>query len=364
MSFSSFIIPNPAFALPKNLRTPTLLVMGQNDTIVLPEHTHILSQQFCKENVRLVVHEGGEYSLSYTLELRQIILGLLSLGHFVPRKPEWRAFLIELFKSFSSSSGGSNASSLFMRNIGVGSSDTFIPCAGIPYPLLPNRDAEVNKKKARDALMKNRRKSWTEVVPKSIWEGGLDEMDEIDEEAEENEMEPIKFDGKFSFGAAAAPKSKALDLTLDPSARVHFFENVPRKVQANPRSGSASSDSSSTISTPSCYSDDGVLESPPSPSRQFKPTAPASILLKESDFVAKNGKGNKAGVVRHGPSSRPSSKKVQLGGKVLRVKTIGGREIVVESAYAGDDAPFDYAMDLEKGVTDIDISRHDVDGAF
>ncbi|KLO07769.1 hypothetical protein SCHPADRAFT_894380 [Schizopora paradoxa] len=331
VSFSSFIIPNPAFAVPKNLRTPTLLVMGQNDTIVLPEHTHILSQQFCKENIRLVVHEGG---------------------HFVPRKPEWRAFLIDLFKAFagSSASGSSNASALYMRNIGVGSSGAFVPCGGIPYPLLPNRDEEVKKKKAREAITKSRRKSWTEVVPKTIWEGGVDEMDEIDEEVEETEMEPIKFDEKFSFGAAAAPALKG----LDPNARVHFFENVPRNAQANARSGSASSESSLGPSTPPSYSDDGSLASKPTP-----------ILLKESDFRAKHGKAIKVGTPRRSSSYRRGSKKVQTGGNILRVQTIGGREIVVESSYGGDEVPFDYAIDLEKGVADIDISQHGaVDGSF
>ena len=60
VGFSSFVVPNPAFALPKNLRTPTLLVMGSNDAIVIPELTYTLSQHFCKENMRLEVHSGGE----------------------------------------------------------------------------------------------------------------------------------------------------------------------------------------------------------------------------------------------------------------------------------------------------------------
>jgi len=322
VSFSSFVIPNAAFAVPKNMRTPTLLVMGQNDTIVLPEHTHILAQQFCRQNVRLEVHNGG---------------------HFVPRKPEWRTFLIELFKSFARAPVGSGASPLFMHTIGTGSS-SFVPSAGVPYPLLPDREAESKKTKAREALRKNRRKSWTEVVPKTVWEGGFEEMDEIDEEAEEPGMEPIKFDKAYSVGAttASAPSSKG-------NAGIHSFDNVPRKVPAKSRSGSASSESSSasvsltlsTPSTPSCYSDDGSSESPPPPRPRFQPTVPTSILLKDSDFAAKT---NTVGTVRRRPSSQPTSKKVQPVGKILRVQTIGGREIVVQSSYDGDEAPFDYAI--------------------
>jgi len=35
--------------------------MGLTDTVVLPEHTIAFSKQFCKQNMRLEVHTGGEY---------------------------------------------------------------------------------------------------------------------------------------------------------------------------------------------------------------------------------------------------------------------------------------------------------------
>lgn len=276
----------------------------------------------------------------------------------MPRKPEWRKFLIEFFKSFAEECGASDASPLFMHAIG-NQSPAFVSSTGIPFRFMPDEEAARRKRKACQALRANRRKSWIEVVPKTFWEGGLDLADEIREEAEEgNSMEPVKFEDGYDIGASATNNYKG----IDPSTRVHFFDVAPRKV-LNSRSGSASSETSSTSlslelstpSTPSCYSDDG---SPPSPRRGFQPTIPASILLKETDFAVKTKKPEPASTYR-----RRSS--VQHGAKILRVQTIGGRDIVVKSSFDGGKAPIDYALDLEKGVADIDIANDGaVDGAF
>ncbi len=128
----------------------------------------------------------------------------------MPRKPEWRTFLIKLFRSFATMPGSNGTSPLFMHAVGTGSS-IFIPCAGIPFPLVPNEEVECNKRKAREVLRANRRKSWTEVVPKTTWEGGFDEMDEIIEEAKGVGMECIVFDEGYTVGAMATPNSKGID---------------------------------------------------------------------------------------------------------------------------------------------------------
>lgn len=58
--FSCFKILNPGFSAPKNMKTPTLLVVGSNDTVVLPEHSYDLAGFFDKANVRIEVHNGGK----------------------------------------------------------------------------------------------------------------------------------------------------------------------------------------------------------------------------------------------------------------------------------------------------------------
>lgn len=305
-----------------------------------------------------------EVNILLSRYLTQRVIHQTFSGHFVPRKPEWRKFLIEFFKSFAEETGTSAASPLFMHAIG-NTSPAFVSSTGIPFRFMPDEEAARRKRKACQALRANRRKSWIEVVPKTFWEGGLDLVDEIREEAEMEEgngMEPVKFEDGYDMSASATNNYKG----IDPSSRVHFFNVAPRKVPVNSRSGSASSETSSnslslelsTPSTPSSYSDDGSSVSPPSPRRGFQPTAPASILLKETDFAAKTKKLSSASTYRRRSSLQP-------GAKVLRVQTIGGRDIVVRSSFDGGKAPIDYAMDLEKGVADIDMAKDGaVDGAF
>jgi len=227
-------------------------------------------------------------------------------------------------------------------------------------PFVPDDKAESAKTKAREAIRKSRRKSWTEVVLKTAWEGGFDEMDEIDEEVEETPMEPVKFDEGYSIGGTATTAAKGGDL----NARVHFFADASRKARVANRSGSVASDSGSSMSieistpsTPSCYSDDGLAEPAPSPGPRYKPTVPASILLKNSDFVSK-GTNVKAGGFRRRASFQPIAKTVTLKKEEpfatgLRLQTTGGREIVLLSSYEVEEAPFDYAIDLENGLTEI-----------
>lgn len=61
--FSGFLVPSETFAAPAGMRTPTLLVQGQHDTLVLPEWTNYLYDRFDKEkgDVRLEMHEGGTF---------------------------------------------------------------------------------------------------------------------------------------------------------------------------------------------------------------------------------------------------------------------------------------------------------------
>lgn len=49
------------------MKTPTLLVVGSNDTVVLPEHTYDLAGFFDKANVRIEVHNGGK-EISFALQ--------------------------------------------------------------------------------------------------------------------------------------------------------------------------------------------------------------------------------------------------------------------------------------------------------
>jgi len=194
-------------------------------------------------------------------------------------------------------------------------------------------------------------------------------MDEIDEETEGAGMAPIKFDDGYSVGVAAAAAAAALG--VNPNAQVHFFADGARNARAAARPGSASPDSAkssisidiSTPSTPSCYSDDGLSEPSPSPRPLHKPTVPASILLKKSDFAPKNGRTKAGGAGRRASfqaaSVAASLKKAEpLGAGGLRFKTTGGREIVLQSSYEPDEVPFDYAIDLEKGVLEIDAGNN------
>ncbi|KLO09457.1 hypothetical protein SCHPADRAFT_943633 [Schizopora paradoxa] len=342
ITFSSFIIPNVGFEVPKNMRTPTLVVLGLTDTVVLPEHTLAFSKQFCKPNMRLEVHTGG---------------------HYVPRQSQWRTFLIELLGAFAkspdSASGSVTVPPLFQPKFhGIDMQTSAFANAMLPFA--PGSASDVAKPKAQEPVRKSRRKSWTEVMPRTAWEGGFEEMDEIDEEETEvAAMEPVKFDEGYSFGATAATITKG----LDPSARVHFFEaDAPGGTRASPRPKSDSATSFnidvSTPSTPSSYSDDGLSEPSPTPSPRFQPTVPASILLKKSDFTSKSDRAKAGG------SGRRASFQINLGNgkKVevevpeggLRFKTTGGREIVLQSSYEPDEVPFDYAIDLENGFANVD----------
>ncbi len=242
--------------------------------------------------------------------------------------------------------------------------------ANAMLPFSPGGQTDSAKTEARVAIRKSRRKSWTEVMPRTAWEGGFDEMDEIDEETEGPGMAPVKFDDGYSIGVAAAAEA-ATALGVNPNAQVHFFADDPRNARAPARSGSASPDSAkssisidiSTPSTPSCYSDDGLSEPSPSPRPLHKPTVPASILLKKSDFAPKNGRTKAGGAGRRASFQAVAAglKKAEpLGAGGLRFKTTGGREIVLQSSYEPDEVPFDYAIDLEKGVLQVDASN---DGA-
>lgn len=154
VSFSSFLIPKPAFEVPKNVCTPALFVVGENDAIVPPELTHRLSKQFC--NARLEIHNGGKSIQS--IDVYPYFLTRPS-GHFVPRKPEWRTFLIGFFKAFAGDGDkaphSGSASCLFAQSL-RGDGGRFVPTtAGIAFPLLCSMEAESAKKKAREAITKS-----------------------------------------------------------------------------------------------------------------------------------------------------------------------------------------------------------------
>ena len=67
LCFSGFLIPSESFAAPLGMRTPTLLVQGENDTLVLPEWMSYLCDLFDKDagNVRVKMHEGGTKVVLY-----------------------------------------------------------------------------------------------------------------------------------------------------------------------------------------------------------------------------------------------------------------------------------------------------------
>lgn len=62
IGLSPFVMPGAAreFIPPKSMRTPTLMLLGIYDTIVLPEKTHALSVHFLRSCVRVEVHDGGK----------------------------------------------------------------------------------------------------------------------------------------------------------------------------------------------------------------------------------------------------------------------------------------------------------------
>lgn len=323
-------------------------------------------------------------------------------------------------------------------------STSFVPCAAIPYPLMPNKAAERAKTKAREAMRRSRRTSWTEVLPKSAWEGGLDDEDDGEDDGEVDADEaalgvrfvsfgpgygitaapedvgvgvgagagvggtlqgideedgdfadglpPVRFDAGYSVGGDAK--------SLDANGKVRFFADTRAKTTTRsrlrsipvavtptggtPRSreGSGASvgidvEAASDCSTPSFYSDSSFDASssplaapgstmtkkrgsisisntaPTASARRPSQTIPASILLNRTNFSVDSLKKVPSTATAAGTAGlrRPAKIAKKVGvkpdGKVLRVQMIGGREILVESAYKGNAAPYDY--DLEKG---------------
>ncbi|KAJ7750452.1 FSH1-domain-containing protein, partial [Mycena maculata] len=79
---SGFLAPGIAyksFPLPPMIHTPSLHIIGFNDTMVSPEQSIQLSSHF--DNPRVEIHEGG---------------------HFIPRKHTWRRFLCDYLSSQAS----------------------------------------------------------------------------------------------------------------------------------------------------------------------------------------------------------------------------------------------------------------------
>lgn len=218
--------------------------------------------------------------------------------------------------------------------------------------------------KARETLAKGRRKSWTEVVPKTIWEGGFegDNLDEIDEEVERVAMEPVSFDEGYNVSRPAVTTRSVTTKRGGLGVGVHFFDDVPR-APVNPRLEKLSSELppvSIDAPTPqSSFSDDD------SPGPGTPELCPSSILLKSSNCAVRSRKLGDASAFGRRPSFQVVSTNERAAdplAKLLRVQTIGGREIVVQSAYDGDEAPFDFEIDLERGH--VDIHGDAVDGSF
>lgn len=256
-------------------------------------------------------------------------------GHSVPRKPEWRSFLINYFKAWSTypvnrarespllTPFASTSSSIqpYVYFVTAGEADGWVPGA------------------AKPVVRKNRRQSWTEVVPKTAWEGGVDPeelaknllgIDEGNEEfgdEEEPDMAPVQFDLLWNVNVAQkAAQARKLASATEQGGKVHFFDEAPdprtttTKLRTRKLSGVdkppvtitivESSESTTPSSSPS---------SPTSPQSPYDPSARLNKRFFGSTVERRLRACKNAGLPR----------RLSQDPHYMLVRTTGGREILV-----------------------------------
>lgn len=98
MPYPGYVPPHP-FVTPGHIKTPVLIMTGENDVRVTPEYAKILIDK-C-DNAQVEIHNGGKYCQKISVLPR---IDQRLVGHFIPTKPRLNSVIVDFLKSFSDAS--------------------------------------------------------------------------------------------------------------------------------------------------------------------------------------------------------------------------------------------------------------------
>ena len=102
VSVGGFICGDEAYSNFYPIQTPTLHIVGLNDTIVTPERSQTLIR-VC-DDARVEKHDGSKHLRLITARQIQVLTPvseILPLGHFIPSKANWKNFFVAYLTSFT-----------------------------------------------------------------------------------------------------------------------------------------------------------------------------------------------------------------------------------------------------------------------
>lgn len=209
---------------------------------------------------------------------------------------------------------------------------------------------------AEPVIRKTRRQSWIEVVPKTVWEGGVDPaelaknllgIDEGDEEEQgeqgddedESEMAPIQFDPSWTVNAPHRSAKAAHVNRANARDKVHFFEEAPDPRTMTKDNGELSGtgvDKSPSVKITIVASSESTTPSsasePTSP--QFDPSSRLNKRFFGSSVERRLRACKNAGLPR----------RLSQDPHYILVRTLGGREILVHREELEEPA-IDYGLE-------------------